>query len=345
MTWLFLALLLGVGGLRLLTAYADGANRLARDAAIAGKVLAQPESRIYSKGASARSNGNAASAWGNAAVAGQPTSTLAFLPFVANNFWDVDVSQLVETDDDILGISDLQPGPYQEVIAAGARVVNLEPMNTFFVLWVPKGYETMATRRVIVIAHGHGGTAYREVGLEMDFAQKYGYAIVAIQWWTGVDEVMYSGQQFYQFMDIALRYMQYKYHTQLDNCALRGWSFGSEISYEVTYLDRVSGHSRLALTISHDGFMRPNPADMSVGQEFTQNLYDGVYGTDAFSGTHFYLYAGDVHSDITNTVQVITTYGGVVERAIIDAGAGHDGFYRHPQYHEEALSIFFSLAP
>ncbi|HID89334.1 MAG TPA: hypothetical protein EYP52_06455, partial [Anaerolineae bacterium] len=60
----------------------------------------------------------------------------------------------METDDDILGIIALSPGPYADVIASGARVVNLEPMNTFFVLWVPAGYESMETRRVMVIAHG-----------------------------------------------------------------------------------------------------------------------------------------------------------------------------------------------
>jgi len=133
-------------------------------------------------------------------------------------------------------------------------------------------------------------------------------------------------------MDVALRYMKYKYHAQLDKSALRGWSLGSEISYEVTYLDRASGNNRLALTISHDGGMRPNPDDMSVGKEFTRNLYDGVYGDDAFEGAHFYLYSGAEPQIgyMRNTAQVITAFGGVVERLVLDEGAGHDGFYRHP---------------
>ncbi len=270
-----------------------------------------------------------------------------FLPLVVRNYDSdtIDVTKLVETNDDILGISALRPDPYADAIAAGARVVNLEPMDTFFALWVPDGYEEMEDRRVMVIAHGHGGDAYREIGLELNFPGDPDYAIVAIQWWTGVDDVMYSGQQFYDFMDVALRYMEYKYHTQLDKCALRGWSFGSEISYEVTYLDRVQGGQRLALTISHDGFMRPDPDEMAVGREFTQNLYDGLYGSDAFSGTHFYLYTGEAHTNITNTQQVITDFGGTVERMVVDAEAGHDGFYIHPQYHEEALNIFYRLTP
>ncbi|NOZ07090.1 MAG: hypothetical protein GXP41_12190 [Chloroflexi bacterium] len=276
-----------------------------------------------------------------------PPPFRVYLPLLAGGSVGIDVSQLVETDDDILGISDVEPGPYADVMAAGARVVNLEPMNTFFVLWVPEGYENMAARRVMVIAHGHGGTAYREVGLELDFAREHGYAIVAIQWWTGEGDVMYSAQQFYEFMDVALRYMEYKYHTQLDKCALRGWSLGSEISYEVTYLDKTSGNHRLALTISHDGGMMPDPDNMSVGKEFVRNLYDGVYGDKAFAGTHFYLYSGlePQIGYMRNTAQVITSFGGVVERLVTDEGAGHDGFYRHPQYHEEALAIFFQLTP
>lgn len=260
---------------------------------------------------------------------------------------EIDVSQLVETDDDILGIGPQVPGPHAEAMAAGARVVNLEPMNTFFVLWVPEGYESMETRRVMVIAHGHGGNAYREVGLELEFAQEHGYAIVAIQWWTGVEEVMYSAQQFYEFMDVALRYMAYKYHAQLGKCALRGWSFGSEISFEVTYLDRINGANYLALTISHDGGMMPDPSGMAVGREFVTNLYNGVYGQDAFEGKYFYLYAGQrgQAENMRNTAEVITNLGGVVERLVEDVDAGHDGFYRHPQYHEEALEIFFRLAP
>ena len=158
---------------------------------------------------------------------------------------------------------------------------------------------------------------------------------------------MYLAQQFYAIMDVALRYMEYKYHAQLDKCALRGWSLGSEISYEVTYLDKISGNPRLALTISHDGGMMPDPDNMSVGREFTQNLYDGVYGADAFADTHFYLYSGAEPQIgyMRNTAEVISNFEGVVERLVLDEGAGHDGFYRHPQYHEDALSIFFGLTP
>ena len=260
---------------------------------------------------------------------------------------EIDVSKLIEADTDILNIYKTVPGPYADAMAAGARVVNLEPMDTFFVLWVPDGYESMAAKRVMVIAHGHTGNAYREVGLELEFAQKYGYAIVAIQWWSGVGDKMYSGQQFYDFMNVALQYMAYKYNAQLDKCAYRGWSMGSGISYEVTYLDRINGTNYLALTISHDGGMMPDPSKMAVGREFVTNLYNGVYGQDAFAGKHFYLYAGQREQAdyMRNTAEVITAFGGVVERLVEDVDAGHDGFYRHPQYHEEAIEIFFRLTP
>jgi len=265
----------------------------------------------------------------------------------ASDSGEIDVLQLTETDTDFLGVYQIVPQPYSDFIKAGGRVVNLEPMETFFALWVPDGYESMPSRRVMVIAHGHGGNAYRELNNELEFARKYGYAIVAIQWGEAEGERMFSGQQFYAFMNAALRYMEHAYNAQLDKCAYRGWSQGSGISYEVTYLDRINGTDYLRLTISHDGGMMLDASEMSVGREFVTNLYDGVYGLDAFEGKHFYLYAGEPGQAkyMRNTAEVITNLGGVVEQLIEDVNAGHDGFYRHPQYHEEALDIFFRLAP
>ncbi len=259
----------------------------------------------------------------------------------------LDVTQLTETDQDILGIYLGDTAAYTEAMAAGARIVNLGPMNTFFVVWVPEGYEEMTTRRVMVVAHGHTGSSYYQTDLELPFAREYGYAIVAIQWWTGQGDQMYSGEQFYQFMDIALKYMAYRYNAQLDKCAYRGWSMGSEISFEVTYLDRINGTNYLKLTISHDGGMNPDASQLSVGREFVTNLYAGVYGDDVFLDRHFYLYAGQEGQAayMRNTAEVITRNGGVVEALIEDIGAGHAGFFLHPQYHEEALRIFFQLAP
>ena len=258
----------------------------------------------------------------------------------------IDVTQLTETETDILGMYKDDTNAYNDVIAAGARVVNLEPMHTFFIVWVPDGYKEMATRRVMVVAHGHTGSSYFQMAKELEFARKYGYAVVAIQWWAGEGDKMYSGEQFYAFMDTALRYMAYKYNAQLDKCAYRGWSMGSAISFEVTYLDKIKGTHYLKLTISHDGGMWPDPSQMAVGREFVTNLYNGMYGDDAFEGKHFYLYAGKEQAKIMrNTAEVIPKFGGVVERLVEDLSAGHDGFFEHPQYHEEAIEIFFRLAP
>ena len=259
----------------------------------------------------------------------------------------LDITQLIETDTDILGIYKDDIKVYNEVISAGAKIVNLEAMNTFFVLWVPEGYQEMETRRVMVVAHGHTGSSYFQMAQELAFAKEYGYAVVSIQWWTGVGEQMYSGEQVYAFMDTALQYMGYKYNAQLDKCAYRGWSQGSGISYQVSYLDKINGTNYLKLTISHDGGMMPDPSQMSVGREFVTNLYNGVYGQTALEGIHFFLYAGEEPQAgyMRNTAEVIPRYGGIVERYVEDIGAGHGGFFEHPQYHEEALDLFLQLAP
>lgn len=121
---------------------------------------------------------------------------------------------------------------------------------------------------------------------------------------------------------------------------------GSAISFEVTYLDKINGTNYLKLTISHDGGMWPDPSQMAVGREFTTNLYNGVYGDAPFEGSHFYLYAGKEQAKIMrNTAEVISNLGGVVERVVEDLSAGHGGFFEHPQYHEEALQIFFQMTP
>ena len=162
-----------------------------------------------------------------------------------------------------------------------------------------------------------------------------------------MDETMFTAEQFYEFMDIALRYMEYKYDAQINKCIYRGWSMGSEISYQVTYLDRYYDKNRIVLTISHDGGMMIDPSDMSVGKEFTTNLYAGVYGESPFAGTRFYLYAGSPAqvNYMINTKEVITNFGGEVVQLIKEPDAGHDGFYRHPQYHIEAIEMFIALTP
>ena len=259
----------------------------------------------------------------------------------------VDITQLVETDTDFLGMYKDDKRVYDEVMDAGGRIVNLESMDAFFILWVPEGYEQMDTRRVMVVAHGHTGSSYFQMAQELPFARKYGYAVVSIQWWTGEGEEMHPAEHVFTFMDTALRYMAYKYDAQLDKSAYRGWSQGSEISFQLAYLDRVNGTDYLRLLIAHDGGMKTDPSEMSVGKVFTTDLYNGVYGEDAFAGKHFYLYAGDEKQaeNMRNTVEVITSHGGIVERYVEDIGAGHGGFFEHPQYHEDALEIFLQLAP
>ncbi len=259
---------------------------------------------------------------------------------------DSDISGLVESDRDDLGIYLLAPDSYEEAVGKGARVVNLVHHDTFFTLWVPAGYPEMTNRRVLVTAHGHTGNAYLELLHDWAFARQYGFAVVGLQWWTGVKEQHFDARQVYAFMDVALRYMAYRYGHQIGKAAFRGWSFGSEISYEVTYWDRHLETNYLALTISHDGGMRPDPSEMGIGKEFTSRLYAGLYGEDPFAGSRFYLYSGE-EPQITymaHTARVLSARGGQIVRLVLEDGAGHAGFFKPPEtFHRDAIKWFLFL--
>jgi len=62
---------------------------------------------------------------------------------------EIDVSKLIEADTDILNIYKTVPGPYADAMAAGARVVNLEPMR-----WLRKHGRQAG--------HGHRPRPYRK---------------------------------------------------------------------------------------------------------------------------------------------------------------------------------------
>lgn len=258
----------------------------------------------------------------------------------------VDVSKLVEEDNDILG---LYPKPRTldyRFIGEGARVVNLEEMDTFFVVWVPEGYTDMADRRVVVLLHGSGYTAYHEARIEGRKAINYGYeyAIVSIQWrvrdsvYLEDDNDYLKAEEVYDVIDVALRYMEYRYGSELDKVALRGFSRGAKISYEVTFHDRDRGNDYFALTIASAGGL-----PQTNSSEFSENLQAGEYGPAPLARTRFFMYCGmqdgDTCDQMQSTKDILEQYGATVERFIEDPDAKHECYTFIP----EAIDLFSEL--
>lgn len=252
---------------------------------------------------------------------------------------------LEETDTDQLGLYASSPN-YRTVMDAGARVVNLSEPATFFVLWVPEDYADRAARRVLVAAHGSRGTAYAEIDQELEFADQYGYALVAVQWWLPQSDQYLEPDVVHEIITVALDYMQSRYGTDVHKAAYTGFSRGSAISYEVTFYDRQTGTEYFALTISHSGGV-----PLTGGRPFFAELEAGAYGAEPFAGTHFFMYCGmqdeywgtEQCAQMHNAEQIVSGYGATIDQFIEDPDGGHTGFRDNPEYHEQAILRFIEL--
>ena len=258
-----------------------------------------------------------------------------------------------EVDTDYIGIWTISPH-YDSVMSAGAKVINLVDDSSFFVLWVPENYSELSEKRVMIAMHGTAGKAYEEARWEIAMGSEYGYAVIAIQWeypyFSGdsLDSVWYfDNDKVYHLIDTALGYMEYKYGADLQKVAYEGFSRGSAISYEVTYLDKSSGNNYFALTISHSGGI---PFDSYP--QFIDDLLAGEYGTSAFSGKNFFLYCGmeDDHGEDTtmcaqmeNAYNIITEYGANVVEFIEDSDGEHNGYHADEENHRAAVEWFIEL--
>lgn len=257
----------------------------------------------------------------------------------------IDISKLRETETDFLGLYKQSPN-YAPMMEAGARIVNLEDRGTFFLVWVPDGYSQLTHKRVMVAVHGSEGTAYAEAQDELVMAREYGYAIVGVQWWLGHDEAYLEPSEVYDIIDIALRYMKFKYGSELNKVAYEGFSRGSSISYEVTFWDRKRHTKYFALTISHSGGMPPE-----APTPFFQRLLAGDYGAAPFAHTHFFMYCGLKDEEwgpeqcryMHNAKEIIERYGAKIERFIEDPEGAHGGYHGTPEYHRAAIRIFIKL--
>jgi hypothetical protein len=229
------------------------------------------------------------------------------------------------------------------MMEVGAKVVNLDSMGTFFLVWVPQGYAQLADRRVVVAVHGSDGTAYAESQDELANALKYRYAIIGIQWWLGRPEAYLTPQQVYQVIDLALRYANQLYGADLKKTCYEGFSRGSAISYEVTFWDRYCETNYFALTVSHSGGIPPEQPT-----PFFNDLVSGKYGLGPFSGTSFFMYCGlkdeewktKQYDFMSYTRDIIEKYGARIIKFVADPDGGHRGFHLTPAYSEAAMRIF-----
>lgn len=260
----------------------------------------------------------------------------------------IDVTKLTETTADSLGSYTHDSSSYNTMISAGAKVVNVSQLNTWFLVWLPSDYSSQTVRRVMIATHGTGGTAYAEAKDELSWAQANHYAVLAPQWWMSATDSYLDPAAVYQVIDAGMRYLIWKYGAQQGKAAYEGFSRGSSISYEVTYWDKAGGANYIAFTISHSGGM---PANQPT--PFFTKVTQGAYGATPFSGAHFYMYCGMLDEEwgtqmcqyMNDARTLIEPRGATIERFIQDASGGHAGYKTLSDYHQVAVQKFLALTP
>jgi len=254
------------------------------------------------------------------------------------------IASLEESTTDILGFYKTSP-EYQKAVDAGVRVVNVPELGSFFALWIPENYAQQEMRRVMAVAPGSNGIVYKSFDLRIGHARNHGYALAVVQWWMGERETYLDPSVVYSLLATALEYVGVHYGADIHKAAYEGFSRGSAIAYNVAYWDRALDSNYFDLFICHSGGMH------DPGPPFIEGLRAGSWGTDVFSGQHFYLYCGKQDKEwgpamceyMHNAEQIVTEYGGTVERFVEDPEGGHADFLLTDDYYEDAIQVWFEL--
>lgn len=240
-----------------------------------------------------------------------------------------------------------QSRQYSRIAERGITVVNLPEEGSFFAYWVPAGGSIEHT---MVLLHGTGGTAYEELGDEMEMAGRYGYAIIGIQRLDKQSGRYFEARKVNRIMDKALRYLKKRFGIIPKKVALCGFSRGSAVSYELAYYDRLSD-KHLSLVIAHSGGIPTDnvvaPGENAGPGVFYENLTTGKFG-EPYKGLRFFLYAGCKDEEWGTTMceymrytkEILEKTGAIVPVCIIDPDGVHAGYRRNKAYHEQAIKLF-----
>lgn len=231
----------------------------------------------------------------------------------------------------------------QYALANGVQVTLTSDGKSYYILWLPKGYDFDNLPPMVVTIHGHDGYAFEDFYVWHHFLQERGYGLLAIQWWLGTGEKISDyllPNEIYRVIDEVFHKLRLKPGTAL----LHGFSRGSANIYAVAAMDRSTKNDYFALFIANSG-------QASLDYPPTQEVEQGRFGNKPFSGSHWVTFAGakdtnpdrDGVSAMRKTADWIRSLGGSVDRVIEDPDSGHGGFHQNPKNTNAALDIFEKL--
>ena len=234
------------------------------------------------------------------------------------------------------------PPRYAFALAKGAEIRHTSDNKSFTMWWQPSS--TAAPKGVIVPLHGHAGWATDGIALWQPYAEKYGYAILSLQWWFGGGEATsdyYTPDEIYPILSSRLGEKAVKPGTVFFN----GFSRGSANSYAVAALDAAASGRR------YFGLVLSNAGGAQLGYPPNQQIDAGYFGQLPFKGVNWAMYCGELDPEpamngcvgMMASKNWVMKHGATMVLFIDDPTGGHGGFMLNSANVELALSTYATV--
>ncbi|MFO1252192.1 MAG: hypothetical protein U1E77_13905 [Inhella sp.] len=232
------------------------------------------------------------------------------------------------------------PQRYASAVQLGAEIRATGDNKSFTMWWQPSGWSGKAG--VIVPLSGHDGWAHEGIVLWQPYAQKYGYAVLALQWWFGAGEGIddyYRPEAMYPLLATQLQAKGVRTGSVFFN----GFSRGSANSYAMVALDRQAGSGQ-----RYFGLVLSNAGGVATNYPPNQQIVAGSYGAQPFAGMAWAMYCGRKDPDpsvngcpgMEAARSWVTGYGAQVQLFIDDPNGDHGGFMLNSANVEAALAAY-----
>jgi len=258
---------------------------------------------------------------------------------------ELGTSTFEESEIDRLGIYKTMEEPFDFCNGIGAKVVNIAEYETFFVYYLPEGWEDLEEKKVMVLLHDSDECAYSRIQGLYESAEKYSFAIVSLQWgWRPMKngDYKYLDQDvLYDASIMALRYLEERYDIDEDDVAWNGYGRSGGVSIAQAYYD-VEKNGWFSLFMEISGGL-----DTSVSM--VDDLIEGAYGESPIEGKSFYLWCGTADNggltceDMTLDCDLLVGMGAVVD--YFDIGQDMDKTYWNntPESQEHAIELWLNI--
>lgn len=228
---------------------------------------------------------------------------------------------------------------YSFIVGKGAEIKATGDNMAFTLWWQPSTWSHASG--VIVALHGHDSYATTEAALWQPYAEKYGFALLTLQWWFGAGETTsdyYRPEQIYLLVSNLL----VSKNVKVGSVFFTGFSRGSANSYAVATLDHAAANrNHFALVLSNAG---------SAASDYppNQQISAGSFGSQPFAGMKWAMYCGEKDPDpdiggcpaMLKSSTWVKDLGASMQLFIDDPIGNHGGFMTNPSNVTQVMELY-----